>query len=99
LLVHLVRTGSDEDSSPRVGFIVSRAVGGAVVRNRVLRRLRHLMATRLDVLPPGSRLVVRALPPAADASSAELGQALDYAVAAAARRGERDAAVRPPVAP
>lgn len=34
----------------RVGFVVSRAVGGAVVRNRVTRRLRALVAERLDQL-------------------------------------------------
>ncbi len=48
---------------PRVGFVVSKAVGNAVVRNRVKRRLRHLVAT-LDA-PAGARVVVRALPPAA----------------------------------
>ena len=35
----------------RVGFVVSKAVGNAVVRNRVKRRLRHLCRERLDVLP------------------------------------------------
>jgi ribonuclease P protein component len=64
----------------RAGFVVSKAVGNAVVRNRVRRRLRHLCATRLGGLPPGSILVVRALPPAADADSALLGRELDAAL-------------------
>lgn len=68
-----------------VGFVVSKAVGGAVERNLVKRRLRGLVAPRLDALPAGSRLVVRALPPAAGATSAELGQDLDRALAGAAR--------------
>jgi ribonuclease P protein component len=64
----------------RVGFVVSRAVGPAVVRNRVRRRLRHLVAERLASVPARARLVVRALPAAADASYAELGAALDAAM-------------------
>lgn len=63
--------------SPRVGFVVSRAVGGSVVRHRVVRRLRHLVRDRLSVLPPGSDVVVRAQPRAATATSVELGEALD----------------------
>jgi ribonuclease P protein component len=68
-----------------VGFVVSRTVGAAVVRNRVLRRLRHLMAARLDLLPVGSRVVVRAFPPAAAAPSAALASALDRALGQALR--------------
>ncbi len=64
----------------RAGFVVSKAVGNAVVRNRVRRRLRHLCADRLDTLPAGSILVVRALPPAAEADSALLGRELDAAL-------------------
>jgi ribonuclease P protein component len=66
--------------APRVGFVVSRTVGGAVGRNVVRRRLRHLMRERLHLLPPGSTIVVRALPAAAGASSAELGADLDAAL-------------------
>jgi ribonuclease P protein component len=63
-----------------VGFVVGRAVGGSVERHRVLRRLRHLVRARLDGLPAGARLVVRALPPAAGADSAALGRDLDAAL-------------------
>jgi ribonuclease P protein component len=65
---------------PRAGFVVSKAVGAAVVRNRVKRRLRHLVAERIADLPPGSAVVVRALPAAATADSAELGRDLDSAL-------------------
>ncbi|PRX47719.1 ribonuclease P protein component [Prauserella shujinwangii] len=64
----------------RAGFVVSKAVGNSVVRHRVTRRLRHLVADRLGTLPEGSALVVRALPPAATATSAELGSDLDAAL-------------------
>jgi ribonuclease P protein component len=70
-------------AAPRVGFVVSRAIGGAVGRNAVRRRLRHLMRDRLDILPDGSTVVVRALPSAATASAAELGAGLDAALARA----------------
>jgi ribonuclease P protein component len=74
----------------RAGFVVSRAVGGAVVRNRVKRRLRHLVRPHLETLPPGTDLVVRALPAAADRSYAELGEDLAAALSAAlAPRGAR----------
>lgn len=79
-----VRTSGEARSWPaRAGFVVSRAVGGAVVRNAVRRRLRHLVRDRLDYLPPGSLLVVRALAGAADRSYARLGADLDAALAAA----------------
>lgn len=86
LIAHLRRTPigdaaqrgqHDRGTTPRVGFVVSRAVGSAVVRNRVRRRLRALMWTRLGLLPDGALLVVRAQPAAAVRSSAELAVQLD----------------------
>jgi ribonuclease P protein component len=64
---------------------VSKAVGGSVVRHAVSRRLRHVVASRLEQLPAGSRLVVRALPPAATATSAALAADLDVALERALR--------------
>lgn len=74
LVVHLSLTG---EGAPRAGFVVSKAVGVAVIRNLVKRRLRHLMAQRLTRLPEGAMVVVRAQPRAATASWSELGQDLD----------------------
>jgi ribonuclease P protein component len=56
------------------GFVVSKQVGNAVIRNRVKRRLRHATLELLDAarLPGSGRLVVRALPAAAAASYGEL---------------------------
>jgi ribonuclease P protein component len=70
----------------RVGFIVSRAVGPAVVRNRVKRRLRVLVRGYLGVLPAGSLLVVRANPPAAAARQADLAADLDLVMDRLLRR-------------
>ncbi|WP_263167967.1 ribonuclease P protein component [Streptomyces sp. SCSIO ZS0520] len=89
LVVHVARERSGatdphapgEDASPtRAGFVVSKAVGGAVVRTRVKRKLRHLMRDRLGLLPPGSLVVVRALPGAGDAAYGQLARDLDAAI-------------------
>ena len=64
-----------------VGFVVSKAVGPAVVRNRVKRRLRHLMRDRVELLPAGSQLVIRALPESARHPASSLGVDLDAALA------------------
>ncbi|MFJ8073526.1 ribonuclease P protein component [Streptomyces sp. NPDC096176] len=86
LVVHL-RSGTTDPHAPGestsptcAGFVVSKAVGGAVVRNKVKRRLRHLMRDRLSELPPGSLVVVRALPGAGDAEHAQLARDLDAAL-------------------
>lgn len=66
-------------SGPRVGLIVSTAVGNAVVRHRVARRLRHVSGSLLDGVDPGVDIVLRALPGAATATSAELRAQIESA--------------------
>jgi ribonuclease P protein component len=68
------------DPEPRVGFVVSKAIGNAVHRNRVKRRLRHLARERLEALPRGGILVVRALPASSGAGYRELGRDFDVAL-------------------
>lgn len=91
LVVHLLEpaapaaTGVTHGVPPRAGFVVSKAVGNAVVRTRVKRRLRHLVRPHLALLAPGSELVVRALPAAAGLGSAELGAELDRCLSRARR--------------
>jgi ribonuclease P protein component len=63
---------------PRVGFVVSGAVGNAVTRNRVKRRLRHLAAAQLADTDLELGVVVRALPRASadpDAVPTDFGSA------------------------
>ena len=79
------RAGSGSDDSTRLGVAVGAGPGGAVVRNRVKRRLRaaaraSLPATGLDVIVRADRTVAR-LP------FQELTNHLDAAVADA--RGDR----------
>lgn len=103
LVVHLAApraAGADDplaDLRPtdpvRVGFVVSRAVGGSVVRHRVQRRLRHLVLPLLPDLPGGSLVVVRALPASAGRTSAELGAELEPAVRSCLRKAARAGAV------
>ena len=87
LVIHLSTANSPDANAPaRAGFVVGRAVGGSVTRHRVTRRLRHLVRDRLAALPPGAQLVVRALPPAADAPSSTLADDLDSGLRAVLRR-------------
>ncbi|MEO6943438.1 MAG: ribonuclease P protein component [Lacisediminihabitans sp.] len=65
-LVAYVANRADE-TSVRFGFIVSKAVGNAVTRNRVRRRLKAVSFELLGTIPPGTDIVVRALPGAAQA--------------------------------
>ncbi|RMB61503.1 ribonuclease P protein component [Tessaracoccus antarcticus] len=64
VVVHVARPEVDTPpESTRVGFVVSKKVGNAVHRNRVKRRLRHMVLNQPT--PFGADVVVRALPPSA----------------------------------
>ncbi|SDD57743.1 ribonuclease P protein component [Glycomyces harbinensis] len=71
------------NTTARAGFVVSKAVGNAVVRNKVKRRLRHAAAAELPDWPAGTDVVVRATPRAAERDFAELHRDLAEAVRAA----------------
>jgi len=91
LVVHLAEDLAD-DSTAVVGFVVSKAVGNAVVRNRVKRRLRAVVSHRIDQLPEGGRLVVRALPASSSLDSTALGREFESALAGARSRLARQRA-------
>ncbi|WP_066517332.1 ribonuclease P protein component [Curtobacterium ammoniigenes] len=64
-----VLTQDATDQPSRFGFIVSKAVGNAVTRNRVRRRLKAIAHDGLmPTGPTGYDVVVRALPAAAQAA-------------------------------
>ena len=74
LVVHFLPNALDHD---RYGISTSRRIGGAVVRNRVRRRIRHILrgAVDHDGLALDVLIVVR--PSGAEASFDELRAALD----------------------
>jgi len=84
LLGYAARSEPDNVGSSRIGFSVSRRVGGAVQRNRVKRRLREVIRRKLPRIAPGYDLVITARPGAADARMETLEQ--DVAVLLARAR-------------
>ena len=78
------RASAPDADRVRVGFVVGKAVGNAVTRNRVRRRLRHLAAAQLLGTPGAVQVVLRALPRAATAPTevaTDLASAWSKAVA------------------
>ena len=61
-----------EEKEFRAGFVTSKRLGGAVVRNRVRRRLRDIVRTQQTRLRTGHWLVVIARPAAARATYGDL---------------------------
>lgn len=65
-------------SEVRVGFSVSKRVGGAVVRNRVKRLMREAVRHQLPALRRGQDLVFIARPSAAGAGYAEIAETVSH---------------------
>ncbi len=84
LYAHL-RSGRGLDEPSRFGFIVSKAVGNAVTRNLVKRRLRAVTAGSLADVGAGYDVVMRALPQSARASWSELAADARTALGTATR--------------
>jgi ribonuclease P protein component len=78
LVLRSLRTDRTET---RIGLSTPRTLGGAVQRNRVRRRLRELVRTRLERIGPGWDLLLIARPGAGAATHAELGAAFDALLA------------------
>ncbi|MFO7591077.1 MAG: ribonuclease P protein component [Acidimicrobiia bacterium] len=81
----MVRRVPSDDGTTRVAYAIGRTVGSAVVRNRIRRRVRAVVAARGDDLAPGAYLIgarreVLTMP------FAELDRVVDDALTAAAAR-------------
>lgn len=83
-MLYTAPIGAGEPS--RIGFIVSKAVGNAVTRNLVKRRLREAGALSLRTHGTGLAVVVRALPAAATASWEQLLNDYNAALAVTTKR-------------
>lgn len=79
LVIHARHEAGIADG-PRIGFVVSKAVGNAVDRHRVARRLRHAARTVIADLDPTDMVVIRALPTSGDALSSRLEQEITAGV-------------------
>ena len=60
----------------RIGIAASRKVGGAVVRNRIRRRLKAIARDLAPHLPAGTDMLIGVRPEAADATSDQLRASL-----------------------
>ena len=87
LVLHVA--SGDAAEPTRVGLIVSRQVGGSVVRHQVARRLRAIATDGLATRPTGELVVIRALAPASTATSAQLRADLAKACERLDSRGSR----------
>ncbi|MFM6971054.1 MAG: ribonuclease P protein component [Rhodoluna sp.] len=85
---HLVIYLKRDEAQPhtRFGFVVAKAVGGAVKRNLVKRRMREIIRELLPELGSGFDGVVRALPGAAEIDWNKLREELRTAATAAANK-------------
>lgn len=97
VVVHAYDTTTDTElvangpltNGPRFGLVVSKAVGNAVIRHRTSRRLRHVCMDIIDDVPETMDIVIRALPPSGEATSAELEQDLRTALARIRKKLEK----------
>lgn len=72
VVVHVRQASGVKAGPARSAFAVSKAVGNSVVRHRLTRQLRSIILPLLQHLPPGTDVVVRALPVAATAQYRQL---------------------------
>lgn len=71
-VLHVTTQGDTVDQPARFGFIVSKAIGNAVTRNRVRRRCQAIVDARLRAGFGGADVVFRLIPAATEATFAQL---------------------------
>ena len=74
-----INTASTEPA--RAGLIISKSVGGSVIRHRLARKIRHCLKDQYSQLPPGCLLVIRGLNKSATADcKIEISEVVSYLV-------------------
>jgi len=76
LVIYARRDDGTTGDAAKVGLIISRAVGSAVQRHRLARRLRHVARRLVDGMQRSEQVVIRALPSSRDVGSARLEEEL-----------------------
>ena len=66
LLLLYFLTHENLTTTPQVGLIINKSVGGSVTRHRIARQLRHAMVDHLNTTPPHTQIVIRVLKNADD---------------------------------
>ena len=83
----LLRDAATDVAAARFGFIVTKAVGGAVTRNTVKRRLRAVGHSVLPSISGGTDIVIRALPGSDDVPWATLHSEIEHGLKVDQRGG------------
>ncbi len=73
----VVRARRNDGEVTRIGMSTPRGLGGAVIRNRLRRRMREALRLRYRELAPGWDVLVSARVAARDARFDDLGASLD----------------------
>ena len=87
-MLSVPRGSEAAEGASRLGVTVSRRVGGAVVRNRVKRRIREWFRRRCEQLSPGLDLVVIARPSASRLDGQEVTRELTELVSSSGERAK-----------
>ncbi|MFD2675076.1 ribonuclease P protein component [Gulosibacter bifidus] len=82
----LAECSRDAASPTRFGFIITKRVGVAVVRNRMRRRLKAICFEALPLLPTGLSIVIRVFPESASIPYAQLRAEVRAALVKAAEQ-------------
>ncbi|MTA80126.1 MAG: ribonuclease P protein component, partial [Actinobacteria bacterium] len=74
----------------RAGLIISKSVGGSVIRHRLARKIRHCLQDQYSQLPSGSLLVIRGMSKSATANcQVEISEVVNYLVKKAQERASK----------